>query len=540
MISALVAAAAPTDPATVQRKATGFYRVEKIDDVWWFITPEGRLMYSIGVTDCPGYDIVWTPKGTEKYQAAFDRYEKESPSAADYAGLLKSWGFTNAAAWKGNCNDRLPSTPCLVWWRAARGNWHGPKIPQHPKYNVPDVFSPEFALWCDAYAKRIVAPMADDPSIIGWYLDNEEHLPNDEAFQHQYYQVSIAAIRKYDKHHILLGNRQESPNVSEKILKVRAKYFDVLSFNEYELRPNVAAYRKIYEITGRPILIGEFAFGSKEKSPRPAFIAPGIFVEKSYQRAAGYDIFASTAAAQPFIVGTSYYRFHPFGTNDWGILGFDGKITEEFVSRLPAINQKLPLLHAGLMKLKTKNSDYPEYQMAWNDRPHTVNEQGVALGKDGSWAWQEGVWYWECTPGTDMLTFHRERDSLWGLKSGGFLEYRIKLEKAMPGAVMYFRFYMPKKRTAELAVIVNGRRAGTLKLEASEPTAPGPEGWARGYSSYRFNMATLPLQMELPAGENRIRFENLEAWKDRQGPVIHGFFLTNGTPEITPADYGKK
>ena len=35
--------------AAGRRKATGFFRVEKIDDRWWFIDPEGCRFWSAGV-----------------------------------------------------------------------------------------------------------------------------------------------------------------------------------------------------------------------------------------------------------------------------------------------------------------------------------------------------------------------------------------------------------------------------------------------------------------------------------------------------------
>lgn len=539
-ISSPVAAGQKRCAYPAKRKATGFYRVEQVNGIWWFVTPKGDLMYSIGLTDCPGYHLIFNAKGGAKHKKAFDTYEKGKPSAAEWAKLIKSWGFTNAAAWKGNCNDRLPSTPCLLWWRMARQNWCGPKIPKSKKYpNLPDVFSKEFAEWSDLWAKRIVAPMADDPKIIGWYIDNEEHLPLDAGFQHKYYQVVTSAIRKYDKNHLLLGSRYVSPNPPALSLMVESKYVDVVSVNEYRLVPSLRSYERMHRLTGKPVLVGEYAFGSKEKSPNPTFIADGIFLEKSADRWRGYQIFNEVTASEPFMIGTSYYRFTPWGPNDWGVTDYDGKVIEEFVSKLAAINKKLPYIHAGQIKAKKYPRDYPEYKskLGHNDRPHTV-EKGVILAKDGSWAWQYGNWYWECTPGTDMLTYHRQRDGLWGQKKGGFLEYKIDLKKPMADAHLYLRYAMlSDSDAAKLKIIVNGKEAGTIDLVSGGVGETGPKGWDYGYCQFKYYMTSLDLKAGLKKGVNTIRLEVAKPWQKGKHPVIHGFFVTVGKQKITAQNY---
>jgi hypothetical protein len=39
---------------STQAKATGFFRVEKIDGRWWFVDPEGHLFLSTGINGTPG------------------------------------------------------------------------------------------------------------------------------------------------------------------------------------------------------------------------------------------------------------------------------------------------------------------------------------------------------------------------------------------------------------------------------------------------------------------------------------------------------
>jgi hypothetical protein len=66
-----------------QQKGTGFWRVERFDETWWLIDPEGRPSYS-RATAPPNPPATW----------------KEALAAADkYVGELRDWGFDGLAGW---------------------------------------------------------------------------------------------------------------------------------------------------------------------------------------------------------------------------------------------------------------------------------------------------------------------------------------------------------------------------------------------------------------------------------------------------------
>ena len=65
-----------------QLEATGTFRVEKVEDKWWFVDPEGRLFWSLGldrVTTCSSETPI---EGREKYFAELP--ESDSPFAEFY------------------------------------------------------------------------------------------------------------------------------------------------------------------------------------------------------------------------------------------------------------------------------------------------------------------------------------------------------------------------------------------------------------------------------------------------------------------------
>jgi len=99
---------------------------------------------------------------------------------------------------------------------------------------LPDFFSKDFEEWCDYVARDSCQRMADDPKLIGYfYVDCpvwihpglakwrgplfdakklESQAGRDElrALATRYYQVTHAAIRRYDRNHLILGDRYEA------------------------------------------------------------------------------------------------------------------------------------------------------------------------------------------------------------------------------------------------------------------------------------------------------------------------------------------
>ena len=170
----------PVGPETgIFGTATGFFHVENIGGRDWAVDPVGRGVWLSGVEHVRSKGWYCSALGYSPY----GRYvETNYPSLAAWAdettGRLADWGF---AAVSGDVQNelrriRLAHTPCLFlsdqlgfadreWW--IMPNKHAPGS------QFPNVFHPDFAKFCDHFARCRVAPHKDDPWLAGWFIDNE-------------------------------------------------------------------------------------------------------------------------------------------------------------------------------------------------------------------------------------------------------------------------------------------------------------------------------------------------------------------------------
>lgn len=173
-------------------KGSGFYRVEKINNVWWLVSPKGDLVFYKGVNSVPSKywpatpvtnreylfenldlknnkalkkDIWGKGEATEYYSfVAANLMKKYGEFWEDLVvGLTKNrldkWGFDGAGKW-GRLSD-VPYFPAI-----SRDNV--PKIINHP-----DIFDKEVQNIFDLKIKEQIAGRENDPDIVGWSLGNE-------------------------------------------------------------------------------------------------------------------------------------------------------------------------------------------------------------------------------------------------------------------------------------------------------------------------------------------------------------------------------
>ncbi|MDR0335853.1 MAG: hypothetical protein LBI18_02065 [Planctomycetaceae bacterium] len=192
--------------------ATGHFRVEKINDVWWFVDPEGFLFWSHG-TDCVGGHSASTPitdrefyfaELPDKNDTTFKScYGKGSWAPHNYyegrgtyttfnftqSNLirkygehwqttfielahqrLKSWGMNTIANWSDAKIYNLRKTP----YTANMGSG-GKSIAGSGGYwgKFPDPFSKEFEESVAKNAEKLAATTANDSWCLGYFVDNE-------------------------------------------------------------------------------------------------------------------------------------------------------------------------------------------------------------------------------------------------------------------------------------------------------------------------------------------------------------------------------
>jgi uncharacterized protein (TIGR00251 family) len=345
-----------------EAKATGFFRVEQINDRWWFVDPLGHLFLSTGINGT-GAGFGGRPRNMSSTQPA-----PPDTEAQRTARRLESWGMTTGGA-------NRPITQFLYWNLNRRTTFLG----------IPDVYSDEFAKGVDESANRQCTPRKNDPMILGYFVGNEPPWTNREddvckmilagpdtptksklndflshsdtlvrrrefvaaAFT-KYLQLICDAVRKYDPSHLILGIRfGGSPN--ETILRT-GTVFDVCSINIYEYEPTVQLERA-YRITGRPILLGEFHIGV----PANGLGAGLVQARDQAQRALGYRYYVEQAASLPAFVGTYWFQWRDepvLGRMDGenyniGFVDCTNRPYPELVQAAQTTNKRLKDIHSG-------------------------------------------------------------------------------------------------------------------------------------------------------------------------------------------------
>jgi hypothetical protein len=339
-------------------QATGFFRVEQIDGVWWFVDPRGHLFLSTGSNGVAGF-------GGE---APGRRAGGTAPAAERLVRRLDSWGL----------NTGGPGRPNVVFLR-----W--PRTPATTFLGVPDVYAEKFAQDIDQAANAQCSAHKDDPLVIGYFIGNEppwgerenevvdlilagpdtatkarlkEFLAGGDnparrqqwvvaAFEH-YLEVICAAVRKYDPHHLNLGIRFGGKPADE-VLRL-ARVFDVCSINVYEYEPTKQLERS-YRLSGCPILIGEFHLGVPENGLGAGLVQ----AENQAERGIGYRYYVEQAFSLPYCIGVHWFTWRDepvLGRMDGenyniGFVDSTDRPYPELVEAAKTTNQRLLEVHSG-------------------------------------------------------------------------------------------------------------------------------------------------------------------------------------------------
>ena len=131
----------------------------------------------------------------------------------------------------------------------------------------------------------------------------------------EYVKVPSLACRAVDPQHMNLGMRYSQ--LVDPILLEGSEYFDIFSLNGYQESP-YEEVQKAGEITGKPVLIGEFHFGA----PDAGMLSAGIIsVRTQKDRGLAYRAYFEGGLKSPYFVGAHYFIL-----NDQAVLGrFDGE-----------------------------------------------------------------------------------------------------------------------------------------------------------------------------------------------------------------------
>lgn len=130
--------------------ATGFFHTEQVGGRWWLITPKGNVFFILGMGGGPRDGDADRLRALG-FNGAYGGYYKRGTEGGDFPYMLD-----------------------LKFLRLARRELPI-EVPagQPPWATFPDVFDPEWMDECERYAQIHLKPVADDPLMIGYWIDNE-------------------------------------------------------------------------------------------------------------------------------------------------------------------------------------------------------------------------------------------------------------------------------------------------------------------------------------------------------------------------------
>lgn len=324
---------------------TGYFYVAHKKGRWWLVTPQGAPFYASGVDDVSpdgsGTDQV---TGVCPYcQTVQADYASTAAWGTATLARLRSWGFNTLGAFSDNA-DLGSQMPYEVQLTMASGD---------------DWFAPSFVTNADNVAAQDVAPLADDPNLIGYFTDSElnwgvpegsedplteylslpagspglavaqQYVGNPQGFIYalatRYFQVTTAAIRMYDPHHLILGVKAEGQEIPAALLEAAKPYVDVFSIEDYQLQPELAQIvdaewpqylpvepnlANMYKYVDRPFMIGEYT--EITPSPTTPSTTPSVYLHSPTQqaRAQNYENFiAPLYEKAPWLVGDDWFQY---------------------------------------------------------------------------------------------------------------------------------------------------------------------------------------------------------------------------------------
>jgi hypothetical protein len=392
----------------LQKKATGFFRVEQIDGKWWFVDPDGYLFFSNGSCCIEPWSGLARINGREYIFKALPPDSEDRKKGSDKPGTkitsFYTWNLARrfGSDWYNKWID-LTSERMSSWGINTIGNWSDKGFGQsHRKAYVAtldgwgiesgwmgmaDVYAPGFKDMVDKAAAEQCSPLKTDPFLLGYFIGNEPAWPGRETELAQsildggdspmkkalqtfltaqdtpekrkefawktfgiFLKTVCEAIRKYDPNHLNLGLRFGNPPDNELITMCKT-HFNVFSFNHYGYSVDNDIIRNIYNLTGLPVIIGEFHFGIPRRG-----MAPGLAqVKDPGERAAAYRYYVENAAANPAVIGTHWFQWIDQPTTgrydgenyNIGLVDVTDQPYPEMIGATRETFRRLPDIHSG-------------------------------------------------------------------------------------------------------------------------------------------------------------------------------------------------
>jgi hypothetical protein len=278
---------------------TGYFRVHRAADRWTFVSPQGRRFLNIGIAHAEPTNLQY-PHNIAIWR---ERYgSRESWIRDGVVRDLTEWGFTaiggteeyvsgsglgvtgapidigHSPGWHPD-DYAVAGLPYCVPLRPLEIEaWNG-----HPAYRDPT--SAAFDDYCAYLARAVCTRHAEDPDLIGYFLvdgpcwaghptgadfsmlQGLDAASRDAALADlasAYYETVTRHIRRYDPHHLILGDRYGiRAGMPDPVLRAMREHVDVLSVqtftgaDEAKSAEVVALLDRCHDLTGKPVLIAD-------------------------------------------------------------------------------------------------------------------------------------------------------------------------------------------------------------------------------------------------------------------------------------------
>ncbi|HLX88151.1 MAG TPA: Ig domain-containing protein, partial [Acidimicrobiales bacterium] len=373
--------------------ATGYFSIGHKYGRDFFVTPTGEPFYSTGIDHVSSDPDTDQSTGQCPYcQTIQSQYSSISAWATATVSQLRSWGFNSLGAFSDD-STFASQMPYSVQLGMASGN---------------DWFAPSFVTNADEVAATQVAPLADDPNLIGWYTDSEldwgpngsdsetqldhylalpagspglavaqQYAGNPNGFVYalatRYFQATTAAIRLYDPHHLILGVKAEGQEIQPELLEAASPYVDVFSIDDYQLMPGfaqiidyiwpqylpvTATFNNFEKYVKRPIMVAEYSFiGSTPQTPDTVPGVYAVYPDQTTRTAAYTDYIAPLYEYSPWIVGDEWFEYvdEPQGgrfdgeNNNFGVVDVQNQPYQDLVTQMGILHSIAPdrIVQAG-------------------------------------------------------------------------------------------------------------------------------------------------------------------------------------------------
>ncbi|WP_417734247.1 hypothetical protein [Rosistilla oblonga] len=300
---------------TTQIDPRGYFTVDRRNDRWWMIQPDGSVNFSLGLNHIDPEplrqgedDRLWQ----QRYGGDVQRWLAESVRKN-----LLDWGFNTVGLTADvvaleNDDRRLGGGLSPAQLRSLQLPYgyllpFAQPDPETGELPPNDYLGQPFARWCDRIARQHCAAVRDDRQLIGYWSAerpdwSQARFSSRSEMANQatgYYQTIRTAIRRYDPHHLILGDRYDaSRSLSATVVRAALPHVDLLSVDCSGDAVNVhRQLSKMAQLFDRPILVADHAI---DRQPHNNAWPPQ---ENRFHDPRGYRRTVEMLTAIPQVVG---------------------------------------------------------------------------------------------------------------------------------------------------------------------------------------------------------------------------------------------